>query len=169
MSASRSKTERALWRDSCHSQTENKILFSVFALPVTTVSSKCIFFELEYIKSPTVISETQLRESIFCLRNRNNQKLSNLKSSWSFTGQTRMEGVIEFHGRDRASLLFLADMLSHLLGEIVGCIRNVLFSGSNLSGSPQLNGWAAGFKSYPVVCPTPASCCEFAEWEWKSI
>ena len=76
-----------------------------------------------------------------------------------------MEGVIEFHGGDRASLLFLADTLSHLLREIVGCVQNVLFSGSNLSGSPQLNGRAAGFKSYPVVCPIPASCCEFAEWE----
>ena len=41
-----------------------------------------------------------------------------------------MEGVIKFHGGDRASLLFLADTLSHLLGEIVGCVQNVLFSGS---------------------------------------
>ena len=80
-----------------------------------------------------------------------------------------MEGVIKFHGGDRASLLFLADTLSHLLGEIVGCVQNVLFSGSNLSGSPQLNGRVAGFKSYPVACPIPVSCCEFAEWEKKSF
>lgn len=62
----------------------------------------------------TVISETQLRDSVFCPRNRYKQKLSNLRSSWSFTGQTRMKGV-EFHGGDRASLWSWADTLSHLL------------------------------------------------------